>query len=108
MFSGLYDPAKNYANLSGGKWVGASDGETISVRSPVDGSLVGTIPAMSQKDADAVIAQSKQAQTMWAHTPIYRRAELFYKAAEILEAHTDEIAEILVMEIAKDLSLIHI
>lgn len=102
MFSGLYDPAKNYANLSGGKWVGASDGETISVRSPVDGSLVGTIPAMSQKDADAVIAQSKQAQTMWAHTPIYRRAELFYKAAEILEAHTDEIAEILVMEIAKD------
>ena len=40
------------------------------MRSPVDGSLVGTIPAMSQKDADAVIAQSKQAQTMWAHTPI--------------------------------------
>jgi hypothetical protein len=42
MFSGLYDPAKNYFNLSGGKWIGASGGETISVYSPVDGSLVGT------------------------------------------------------------------
>lgn len=102
MFAGLYDTSGNYFNLSGGKWIGSSSGETIPIRSPIDGSQVGTIPAMTREDAGAIIEQGRQAQETWAHTPIYRRAELFYKAADILMEHAKEISDVLVMEIAKD------
>lgn len=101
MFSALHDAQGNYRNLIGGEWVESAGGR-LEILSPVDGSLVGTVPAMSKDEADQAIANSKASQPAWEQTPLFRRAEVLYHAAQILEEHTEEIAEILVMEIAKD------
>ncbi|EEF31603.1 NADP-dependent glyceraldehyde-3-phosphate dehydrogenase, putative [Ricinus communis] len=44
---------------------------------------------------------AKSAQKAWARTPLWKRAELFHKAAAILKEHKAPIAECLVKEIAK-------
>jgi glyceraldehyde-3-phosphate dehydrogenase (NADP+) len=89
-------------NLLDGQWIGAAGGDTIDILSPVDGSLVGRVPAMTRADVDRALAGTKQALAGWAEAPIHERAAVFYRAADLLEARADEIARVLTMEIAKD------
>ena len=92
---------KNYCNFYNGEWVPSSKGETIDILSPVDGSLVGTVQAMTKADVDRAIEGTKLSRE-WADMPVYARANVFNKAALLLEEHADELAEVIVMEIAKD------
>lgn len=98
----LYDAQKNYRNLIGGLWKTSSSNRNIEVRSPLDDSLVGTVPAMTREEVDEAMEHSKRARRLWANTPIHQRAEYFYRAADILLAHTQEIAAVLMKEILKD------
>lgn len=102
MFQNLCGENKTYCNLYDGGWVKASSSAYIDIFSPVDGSLVGRVPAMTREDVDRAIANSKENLHSWAETPVHERAHIFYRAAELLEAHAAEIAHVLTMEIAKD------
>jgi len=93
---------KDFCNLFDGKWVEASSSKFLTILSPVDGSLVGRVPAMSREDVDRAIQNTKDSLPVWANTPIHERASVFYRAADLLEQHADEIAAVLTMEIAKD------
>lgn len=93
---------KMFGNLIDGEWRISQENKPIDVLSPVDGSLVGRLSSMSQKELDEAIATAKRAQKSWAAYPVYRKAQLMYKAADLLEQKVDEIADCLVMEIAKD------
>lgn len=93
---------KIFGNLIAGEWSISQGNKPIDVLSPVDGSLVGRLSSMSQKELDEAIAAAKHAQKSWAAYPVYRKAQLMYKAADLLEQKVDEIADCLVMEIAKD------
>ncbi len=76
--------------------------ETIKIYSPVDSSLMGSVPAMSQEDVDKAIARLKEAFKSWKKTSIDDRAKLLIKAADILEERAEGIAKIMAMEISKD------
>ncbi len=89
-------------NLIGGEWVEAIGGACIAIASPVDGSPVGRVPAMTRADVDKAVAASKQSLAAWAETPVHERAAIFYRAADLLEKHEVEIGRVLTMEIAKD------
>ena len=93
---------KMFGNLINGEWRISQENKPIDVLSPVDGSLVGRLSSMSQKELDEAIATAKRAQKSWAAYPVYRKAQLMYKAADLLEQKVDEIADCLVMEISKD------
>ena len=93
---------KMFGNLINGEWRISQENKPIDVLSPVDGSRVGRLSSMSQKELDEAIATAKCAQKSWAAYPVYRKAQLMYKAADLLEQKVDEIADCLVMEIAKD------
>lgn len=97
----MADENKVYRNMLGGKWVESASGKTIEVKSPVDGSLIGHIQAMTQAEVDASIANTKEALVEWAVRPMSERADILYQAADILENYTDELAEIMAMEIGK-------
>ena len=47
---------QTYKNLIGGAWRSSQTNQTISIHSPVDGSLLGTVPAVSRAEVDAIIA----------------------------------------------------
>lgn len=102
MFQNICGDHQTYCNLLDGNWVKPTSGDYIEIFSPVDGSLVGKVPAMSREDVDRAIANARENLKIWAETPIYERASVFYRAADLLESHAEEIAHILTMEIAKD------
>ncbi|MDP4146076.1 MAG: NADP-dependent glyceraldehyde-3-phosphate dehydrogenase [Bacillota bacterium] len=91
-----------YKNLYDGKWESIPNIKFIEITSPVDGSLVGKIEAMTKDDVDKVVTNSKSAEKVWSETPISKRAEILHKAADLLEASKSELSDILQIEIAKD------
>ena len=74
----------------------------IDINSPLDNSLLGRVPAMTKEDVDLVIKTAKEAQKKWNSITISKRAEILYKAADLLLENIDELAEVMMMEIAKD------
>ena len=101
MFSCIFREGNIYKNLCGGQWTESSAGERIKIYSPVDDSLIGEIQAQTRADVDFAIQNAKEAQKEWAKIPISERADIIHKAARIMEKYEEEIADVLVKEIAK-------
>ncbi|QLY79571.1 NADP-dependent glyceraldehyde-3-phosphate dehydrogenase [Clostridium intestinale] len=102
MFNDLCCKDKIYRNYVGGEWVKSETSKLISINSPVDGSLVGKVQAMSKEEVDYAIQNAKEAQKQWDKMPINKRATILLKAADLLDKKAEEIANIMVLEIAKD------
>ena len=99
----MFDSIKNgnnYLNLTNGNWT--SKDEVISIYSPTDHKILGTIPKMGIDDIDFSIRCAKEGQLIWASTPLNKRAEILHKSADLLKVHCEELAELLMKEIAKD------
>ncbi|MFN8022345.1 MAG: aldehyde dehydrogenase family protein [Acidimicrobiales bacterium] len=73
---------------------------TIEVRSPYDGSLIGEIPSQTAADVDRAVATAKAALEA-GPLPLWKRADILDKAAARLAARRDEFAEIIAKEAAK-------
>lgn len=93
---------KVYKNFINGHWVENKNSDLIEIISPLDGSLVGKVPAMSREDVDMAISCAKKSQQEWKNTPLSKRAEIMNKAASLLENHVSTIAEIMLYETCKD------
>lgn len=74
--------------------------ETIIVRSPYDGSVIGEVPSQSAEDVGLAVARARAALAA-GPLPIWRRAEVLDRAAERLAARRDEFATIIAREAAK-------
>lgn len=91
-----------YKNLLNGNWIDGETGDYITIQSPIDQSIVGKVPAMSKKEVDAAILSAEEAQKSWRNITIDRKSEILNKAADLLEEHKEEFANLMVREIAKD------
>lgn len=76
------------------------DDSVIEVRSPYDGSLIGTILAQTAADVDRAVATARAALDAGA-MPLWQRAQILDTAAVRLAARRDEFAEIVAREAAK-------
>ncbi len=103
MFSRIKDQNQSYRNLVNGEWKESASGKFIEIKSPIDQSFLGRVPTMTTAEVDEVVAYAKTAQVEWKHKTTSERAEVLYKAADLLEEHIEELAKIMMMEIAKDL-----
>jgi glyceraldehyde-3-phosphate dehydrogenase (NADP+) len=77
------------------------EGQTLEIRSPVDGSLVGKVHEFTPEEIEAVLSAAHEHQPGWAEQPLDARARLMSAAADRMEARVDELAELLLMEVAK-------
>lgn len=91
-----------YKNLYNGKWVESGTGNLIHIYSPADNHLVGSIQAMNEEEVDKTIENANKAQKEWADMLLNQRAEILYKAADILLEKEEVIADIMIREVAKD------
>lgn len=102
MFSGLIGKERKFRNLINGKWCDSKSGNFIEIKSPINGEIVGKVPAMTKEEVDEVITVAQEAEVTWREVPVYEKAKILYKAADILEERMEELCDILVREIAKD------
>ncbi|GFP77912.1 NADP-dependent glyceraldehyde-3-phosphate dehydrogenase [Clostridium fungisolvens] len=91
-----------YKNLVNGQWIESNTKKLIDIKSPIDQSLVGSIQAMSKEEVDDAIQNASGAQLSWRNVPLNERADILYKTADILDKKAEEIANIMVREVAKD------
>ena len=93
---------KVYKNFIDGEWVEASTGQTFENRNPADTrDVVGIFQRSGKADVDSAIAAAKQAFAKWRLIPAPRRAEIIYRAAEMLMERKEEYARDMTREMGK-------
>ncbi|HMK28184.1 MAG TPA: aldehyde dehydrogenase family protein [Terriglobales bacterium] len=91
-----------FKNLIDGEWVEASTGETFENINPADTrEVVGVFQKSGKADVDAAVDAAKRAFAQWRLVPAPRRAEIVYRAAEILLERKEDCARDMTREMGK-------
>ena len=85
---------KEYGLLIGGEWVKAEKGETFATYNPATNELLSTCANASAADVDKAVSAAQKAFESWSRTSPQERAALLLKAADTIEGHAAELAEI--------------
>jgi malonate-semialdehyde dehydrogenase (acetylating) / methylmalonate-semialdehyde dehydrogenase len=93
-----YTPVQNYIN---GQFVDASTDQTLPVISPLDGTLLSSVPLSAPKDLDAAVRAAKIVFPAWSHTPIKERVQVLFRYRYLLEKHLQELAALVSEENGK-------
>jgi len=100
-----YGTTKVFKNFIDGEWVEASTGETFENRNPADTrDLVGVFQKSAKADVDAAVDAAKRAFTKWRLVPAPRRAEVVFRAAEILIERKEDYSRDMTREMGKVLA----
>jgi succinate-semialdehyde dehydrogenase / glutarate-semialdehyde dehydrogenase len=101
----LADPALlRQQVLIGGAWQDARDGVTFEVRNPADDTCVGTVPGCGAADVGRAIEAAHAAFAGWRDTPAKTRGQLLRRWFDLILAHRDDLAAIMVSEQGKPLA----
>ncbi|MFI0778300.1 CoA-acylating methylmalonate-semialdehyde dehydrogenase [Streptomyces sp. NPDC021212] len=85
----------------GGKSVEGTSGNHGPVFNPATGAQDTRVALASVEEVDAAVAAAKEAFRSWGTTSLSRRTAILYKYRELLDAHRDEIAELITAEHGK-------
>src|SRR6202046_3866292 len=96
---------KVFKNFINGEWVESSTGETFENRNPADTrDVVGIFQKSAKADVDAAVDAAKRAFARWRLVPAPRRAEIVFRAAEILIERKEDYARDMTREMGKVLA----
>ncbi|MGI6033408.1 MAG: aldehyde dehydrogenase family protein [Coriobacteriales bacterium] len=87
-----------------GKPVDSSDGKTVEITNPSDGSVIDTVPVATEADVQHTFDVARKAQKEWAAKPVYERAEIMMKFLDLVERDKDDLAETLMKENGKPIT----
>ncbi|MCI0532552.1 MAG: aldehyde dehydrogenase family protein [candidate division Zixibacteria bacterium] len=95
-------PVKKYHNYINGEWVPSKSGRFFENKNPADHRVVlGEFPLSNEEDVNSAVAAAKDAYEKWRLFPAPRRAEILFKAAEILVKKKEEWACQMTQEMGK-------
>jgi len=95
-----YLPLKNYID---GKSIDGGE-ERIDVISPIDGSIISTVPISGTVAVNLAVTAAQKAFPAWSAIPIKERAQIFFKYKTLLEKNMNELAELIQEENGKTIS----
>src|SRR3954447_21442150 len=90
-----------YSNLIDGEWVPSVSGETFENRNPATGELIGLFQKSNAADAGRAIDAAHRAYKHWRLVPARRRAELLFRAAQLLAERKEALARDMTREMGK-------
>jgi len=97
MPSGSAQQPREYKMLLGGEWTARP--ETISIRNPYTGDVIGVVPSATVDDIRRAIARAEE--SLEVEFPLLTRADVLMKAASFIEARKDEYARVIALEGSK-------
>src|SRR5689334_5721352 len=93
---------KVFRNLIDGEWVESASGQTFENISPADTrDVVGIFQKSVKADVDAAVDAASRAFAKWRLVPAPRRAEIIYRAAEMLFERKEEYSRDMTREMGK-------
>ena len=91
-----------FKNFIDGEWVESATGETFEDRNPADTrDVVGIFQKSGKADVDAAIDSAKRAFAKWRLVPAPKRAEIVYRAGEMLMERKEEYSRDMTREMGK-------
>jgi len=96
---------KLYKNFIHGEWVESRSGKAFENRNPANtDELVGMFPAGIEEDVNAAVEAASEAFKTWRLVPAPKRAEILFRAAEILVKRKEDFARDMTREMGKILA----
>lgn len=93
-----YPPVRNFYN---GEFVESSSADSVEVTSPIDGSLLSSVPMSTSSELDAAVASARDAFAGWSQTPIKERVQVFFRYRYLLEKNFDKLTALVSEENGK-------
>ena len=91
-----------YNNFIDGEWIPSRSGQVFENRNPADrDDLIGLFPESTPADAEAAIAAAGRAYAAWRLVPAPRRAEILFRAAQIIADRKEPFARDMTREMGK-------
>lgn len=85
----------------GGQRIAGESGRFADVFNPATGEAERRVPLASGAEVRAAVENAKAALPGWAHTPPAKRAQVMFRFRDLLNAHMDELAELISREHGK-------
>jgi acyl-CoA reductase-like NAD-dependent aldehyde dehydrogenase len=94
--------AKTYKNLIGGEWVESRSGQTYENLNPADTrDVIGVFQRSDKRDIDDAVSAARKAYQRWRLVPAPKRAEIIFRAGQILTERKEEYARLMTREMGK-------
>src|SRR5262249_1138609 len=94
-----------YKNFVAGKWVESSSAKTVNNINPANtDDVIGTNRQATRKEPRAAVDAAADAFHEWRRTPPPARGKIVAKAARLMEAAKEELAQILTREEGKTIA----
>ncbi|WP_030482408.1 NAD-dependent succinate-semialdehyde dehydrogenase [Nocardioides aequoreus] len=90
--------------LVGGQWRDATGGATLPVEDPATGETLCEVADASVADGAAALDAAVAAQAGWAATPPQERSEILYRAFQLMQQRSDDLALLMTLEMGKSLA----
>jgi alpha-ketoglutaric semialdehyde dehydrogenase len=98
----LSGSTKIYKNFIDGEWIDSTTGETFEDRNPADiREVVAIFQRSAKADVDAAVDAAKRAFGRWRLVPAPRRAEIVFRAAEMLAERKEQYSRDMTREMGK-------
>jgi len=94
-------PVPLIPHFVGGQRLTPESGRLAPVYNPATGQVASEVALASAAETQAAIAVAAAAYPAWAATPPLQRARVMFRFKALLEAHTDELAQIITREHGK-------
>ena len=76
-------------------------GGDLTVTSPIDGAVIGTVNTSTAEEVDAVISRAQQAYEQWRLVPAPKRGELVRVYGNVLREHKESLGALVSTECGK-------
>jgi len=91
-----------YKNFINGEWAESRSGKAYENRNPANkDELVGMFVSGTQEDAEQAIDAAKEAYKKWRLVPAPKRAEILFRAAELLVRRKEDLSKDMTREMGK-------
>ncbi len=98
-------PPPIHHNYIDGRWIPSATGKTFENRNPANtDDLIGLFQDSSRADVDAAIAAATRAYETWRLVPAPVRAEMLFKAAQLIVERKEQYARDMTREMGKVLN----
>jgi acyl-CoA reductase-like NAD-dependent aldehyde dehydrogenase len=97
--------ARVFKNFVNGEWVAPQVARSQLSHNPAKtDEIIGEFPLSTQADVDAAVSAARQAYKKWRLVPAPKRAEILFRAAELLVKRKEDFARDMTREMGKVLA----
>jgi acyl-CoA reductase-like NAD-dependent aldehyde dehydrogenase len=91
--------------LIAGEWTDGKSERAHEVHSPATGESMGSVPMATPADVDAAVAGARAGAEAMAAMPVFERAALLHKVADVLVENADYLGRMVALENGKPLTI---